>query len=74
MRGKAIFVFLDRICIFVGCSSEWAQETLKLWQIGKMDFDWGHWGPVWLEKRFLTVGMRVELKSTFNTRISTPCR
>lgn len=27
-------------------------------------FEWGHWGPMWLEKRLITVAVRVELKST----------
>lgn len=29
-----------------------------------LNFVWGHWGPMWLEKRLLTVAVRVELKST----------
>jgi hypothetical protein len=29
-----------------------------------LDFEWGHWGPLWLEQRLLTVAVRVELKST----------
>jgi hypothetical protein len=27
-------------------------------------FEWGHWGPQWLEKRLLTVAVRVEMKTT----------
>lgn len=27
-------------------------------------FDWGHWGPKWLQKRLLTVAVCVEMKTT----------
>jgi hypothetical protein len=33
-------------------------------------FDWGHWGPKWLEKRLLTVAVCAELKTTTTVPIT----
>ncbi len=36
----------------------------------ELDFEWGHWGPMWLEERLLTVGVQVELKTDEATPVT----